>query len=208
MPWKRPMPHASGAHTGYAIEKWNYEYYPLQGYGGVSAIAQDSDATVSAEDFVISAGSGAPSFGEVTDSAIVGLHVDDTGDDIGILWPIPYDCDVKSDIQFAVAYSSNSATTTDTHTWKVLYTQVTPNSATEGIEAGATALSTAIAADTNVAGVSAVAQTPWGTLNGGTLTNGRWLCLLVEYDAESGGDCSSDAVHGLYLIIRYIRRAL
>ena len=202
MGYKRAMPHGHN----YDVEKYAYAYYPLQAYGGTYAIAQDSDATVSEQDFIISAGSGAPSFGEVTDSAIVGLHVDDTGDDVGILWPIPYDCDVESDVEFAVVWDSDQVTTTDTVTWKVLYTELTMN--TTAIEAGATALDTAIAADTNVAGVCAIQQTPWGILNGGTLTNGRWLALLVEYDAESGPDCSSDAIHGLYLVIRYVRRAL
>jgi len=205
MALKRAMPHSHS----YDVEKYKIEYLPLQAYGGTYAIAQDSDATVAEQDFIISAGAGAPSFGEVTDAAIVGLAIDDTADAIGILWPLPYDCDLKSDINFAVTWSSNQATTTDTVTWKVEYTELTLN--TEAIEIGATALNTAIAADTNVAGVHALQQTAWGVLDGGTLTDTdprNMLALNVSYSAESGADASSDEIYGYHLVIRYVRRAL
>ena len=198
----RPRPHAHNKD----VDKYKYDYLPLQAYGGWYSIAQDSDATVAQEDLVITAGVGAASFGEVTDAGIVGLHVDDTGDSVGILYPVPYDMDVQSALDFAVVWTSDTSTSTETVTWKVLYTELTIDS--EAIEVGATALDTAIAADAQAGTAQAIQQTAWGTLNGGTLTAGNWLALDVSYSAESGIDASSDAVHGLYLVVRYIRRAI
>lgn len=209
MALKRAMPHVSN----YGVEKYKYVYLPLQAWGGWVAVVNASDqADIAVEDAITSAGTGAPSFGEITDSGIVGLHVDDTADSVGILWPIPYDCDVKSKIEFAVTWCSDQTTTTDTVTWKVLYTELTINS--EAIEAGATALNTAIAADTNVAAVTGLQQTAWGVLNGGTLTGDagdaprNHLALDISHETESGADATSDAIHAIHLIIRYVRRTL
>lgn len=203
MALKRAMPHGHN----YDVEKYKYVYLPLASYGGYAAIANASDqADIAAEDAVASLGAGAASIGEVTDSSIAGLHVDDTADAVGILWPVPYDCDAASPIEFAVIWNSNTSTTTEYVTWAVTYTALTVD--TSPIEVGATALSTAIAADYQAGYACAIQQTAWGVLNGGTVSQGQWLSLNVAYSAESGIDCSSDAVHGLYLVIRYVRRAL
>lgn len=203
MAWERPNPHT----TNKDVDKYKYEYLPLNAYGGWYAIANASDqADIAAEDAVASAGAGSPSFGEVTDSEIIGLHIDDTADAVGILWPVPYDCDIMYPINFAVVWTSNQSSTTDYHLWTVKYTALTID--TTAIEVGGTALSTAIASDTNVAAVCGIQQTAWGTLNGNTISNGQWLALSVIYEDETTGDCSSDAVHGLYLVIRYVRRIL
>lgn len=205
MALKRPVPHQHS----YDIDKYKYDYLPLNTFGGYYTIALTTEAAAAepaAGTMLISAGTGGPYPTEVTDSGIVGLYVNDTADSVGILYPVPYDMDVKSPMDFAVVWCSDQSTTTDTSTWKVLYTELTIDS--EAIEAGASALDTAIAADTNVAAVRGIQQTAWGTLNGGTLTHGNFLALDVSYAAESGGDATSDVVHGLYLVVRYIRRAL
>ena len=202
MPYKRPMPHTHS----YDIEKYKIEYLPLQAQGWY-AIANASDqADIAVEDAVISAGAGNPSFGEITDSGVTGLKIDAAGDLVVLTWPIPYDCDVRSDIEFSVGWASDQATTTDTFTWKVLYKELTVN--TTAIDIPATALDTAIAADANVAGVHALQESPYGIINGGTLTNGRVLLLHVELDAVSGASLGSDIVAAYYLKIRYVRRAL
>lgn len=203
MGYKRAMPHGHN----YDVEKYKIEYLPLAGYGGFYAIANASDqADIAIEDAVVSAGAGNPSIGEITDSGVCGLKIDAAGDLVVVQWPIPYDCDVKSPIDFAVQWSSDQADLTDTFTWKVLYKELTVN--TTAIDIPATALSTAIVADTNVAGVHALQQTEYGTLNGGTLTNGRVLLLHVELDAVSGPTLGSDIVAAYNLVIRYVRRAL
>ena len=201
--WHRPLPHTHDKN----VDKYNVQFVPLWGVGGVSTIAVDSDATTVAEDFLRSSGAGNPSYGYVTDSGIVGLRIDQAGDDVRFIWPIPWDCDVKSPINFAVMWSSDQTTTTDTFTWKVLYTDMTVDATTiDG--APATALSTAIAADYNVGTAWALQQTPWGVINGGTLTNGHVLKMLVECDATSGGSLGSDEVLAYFLVIRYVRRII
>jgi len=200
MPYKRPIPHQHS----YDVEKYKIEYISLQGQGW-NAIANASDqADIAINDAVVSAGAGNPSFGEVGTTGVTALLPDAAGDLVSVLWPIPYDCDVKSPIEFAVQWGSSEATLTDTVTFKVLYTEHTLN--VTALTAAATALSTAIAADTNVAGVSAVQQTAYGILNGGTVTNGNLLTLDVEIDAVSGGAANEVAMYTL--VIRYIRRAL
>jgi hypothetical protein len=197
---KRAMPHAHN----YDIEKYKHVYIELQRQGW-NAIANASDqADIAAEDAVISAGAGSPSFGEVSSFKVTGLHIDAAGDDIGHLWIIPYDCDVQSDIEFRVWWSSGSSTTTDGVVWKVLYTEITPDG--EALAAGATALSTAIASDT-VLGANYLQASPWGVLNGGTLTVGRAVSLVVELDSTDV-TLGSEATYGYILEIRYVRRAL
>ena len=205
MPFKRALPHQHS----YDVEKYKYDYLPLQSVGGNYTIALTTEAAAAepvAGAMFISAGTGSPYYTEVTDSGITGLYVNDTADSVGILYPVPYDMDVKSPMEFAVVWCSDQTTTTDTVTWAVTYTELTIDS--EAIEAGATALNTVIAADTNVAAVRGIQQTAWGVLNGGTLTHGNWIALDVAYSAESGADAASDVIHGLSLVIRYVRRAI
>jgi len=205
MGYKRPMPHTHS----YDIEKYKIENLPLWGYGGFYTIALTTEAAAAEPaigDLMISAGAGNPSMGEVTDSGICGLLIDAAGDMVTLMWPVPYDCDVKSDIDFAVLWSSDQTTTTDTFTWKVLYKELTLDST--GVDVPSTAISTAIAADTNIGTANAIQRTPWGVLNGGTLTNGNILLLQVELDAVVGASLGSDLVYGYYLAVRYVRRAL
>ena len=198
--FKRPLPHQHD----YDVEKYKHVYIPLQQQGWY-AIANASDqADIAVEDAVASAGSGNPSFGEISTFGFTGLHIDAAGDDISLLWPVPFDCDVKSAIDFRVWWSSGSSTTTDTFTWKILYGEFTADG--EVLAAPATALSTAIAADTLV-GANYIQATAWGTLNGGTLTNGNMIGLTVELDAADA-TLGSEATYGYILEIRYIRRAL
>ena len=203
--YKRPVPHVAGAGSGYALEKYKHVYLPLWAYGGFYAAAIDSDGTVATEDAVVGAGSGNPSVGEVTDSGICGVHIDAAADDVRLVWPIPFDLDVKYDVEFRVHWSSGSTTSTDEFTWKVLYTELTPN--TTAIDAISTALSTAIASDTDVGTKDAYQITAWGKIAGGTLTNERVLLLLVELDSTDA-TVASEECYAYYLEIRYVRRAL
>jgi len=204
------MPHISGAGKGYAIDKYKIEYLPLIGYSSWSSPAvATSDATLSAGQMVASVGTAdtaAATFVEVGTSGIAGCRFTYTDSDIGILWPTPYDLDVKSPVELAVVWSSDQTTATDTITWKVLYTELTMD--TTAVAIGATALNTAIAADTNIATANALQQTAYGQINGGLLTNGRVLSLILELDAVSGATTSSDVIVAYYLVVRYVRRRL
>lgn len=200
MPYKRPLPHTHS----YDVEKYKHIYLPLQQQGW-NAIANASDqADIAVEDAVISAAAGNPSFGEVSTFGFTGLHMDAAGDSIAHLWPIPYDLDTKSPIEFRVWWSSASTNTDDTFTWKVLYAQYTIDATV--LAAPTSALSTVIAADTLV-GANYIQATPWGKLNGGLLTDGNILGLEIELDATDA-TLGSEATYGYFLEIRYVRRAL
>ena len=195
----RTYPHETGAGVGAKIDKYRYEYYPIWAYGNFYALAED---TYGAEDILISAGGGSPSMGEISTTTICGLHIDAEGDDIGLFIPIPYDMDVKYNCGFR-CYWVTSTTGSDACTWTIKYTEITTNA--EAVAAGATALTTAIAADTSN-GQYYVNVTAWGELAGGTLTNDRGLALLVE-----ATDCAAAAGGGLHLLgleMRYVRRII
>jgi hypothetical protein len=197
--YPRKYPHETGAGTGSKVDKYRYEYFPIWAYGNYYALAED---TYGSEDILVSAGGGAPSVGEVHTTTICGLHIDAEGDDVGIYIPIPYDMDVKYPLGFRCHWVTTTDGT-DACTWTVKYTEITTNG--EALAAGATALTTAIAADTST-GQYYVNVTAWGELTGGTLTNGRGLSLLVE-----ATDCAAAAGTGLYLLgleMRYTRRII
>jgi len=197
---KRPMPHTHD----YDIEKYKEIYLPLQGFASFG-VAGATDGTDALDSFG-NAGTDAATMTEAGSSTISGFRFVDAGTDISVLLPIPYDMDIKSEMKVSVLWSSDQTTTTDTVTWKILYTELTMN--TTALAIGATALSTAITADTNVAAANAIQQTAWGVLNGNTLTHGRSLVLTLECDAVSGATLSSDKIIAYGLVIRYVRRAL
>lgn len=208
--YRRILPHVSSKY----VDKYKIVYLPLPAYGFVST-ALASDAADQAEGALIhsagalgSDGAGATAIiSELSSQKVTGYRFREVGDDVGLIWPCPYDLDVKNAIDFAVVWSSDQTTTTDTLTWKVLYTKLTMN--TTAITAGGTALSTAIAADANIGTANAIQQSPWGILNGSTLTdNDSALSLLVELDATSGAAPATDILMGYYLAIRYVRRIL
>ena len=199
---KRPLPHTHS----YDIEKYKIVTLPIFAWAGGSTIALASDAAdVSAEDLLLVNGAGDASYGEISTLGVNALHIDAAGDDCRIVWPVPYDCDVKSPIDFRVHWSSASTTTTDTITWKILYKALTVDST--ALAAPTTALSTAIAADTNVAGANAMQKTAWGTLNGNLLAHDSYAILIVECDAADM-TLASEATYAHFLDIRYVRRAL
>jgi len=200
MGFKRPMPHIHS----YDVEKYKYVYIPLQQQGWRAAALASDAADVAEGALVQSAGTNNAPFGEVSTFGVTGLHIAQAGDDIVHLFVIPFDMDVASPMDFRVWWSSASSTTTDTFTWKILYDEITTDG--EALAFPTSALSTAIAADTLV-GANYLQASPWGTLNGGTLTHGNAVVLGVELDATDA-TVSSEATYGYILEIRYIRRAL
>lgn len=211
---KRRQPHQ---HTNF-VDKYKYVYLPLMQYGAISiALASDAadqgaGALIHSAGTLGSDGSGSTAIhAEVGTTGIMGWRFREIGDDINLFWPIPADLDVEYDVEFSVIWSSDQTTTTDTVTWKILYDELTNDS--EAIAAGTTALSTAIAADTNAAAANANQQTAWGKINGGTLEGGdpanrNQLSIVVECDAVTGATIASDLIFAHYLVIRYVRRML
>ena len=92
--------------------------------------------------------------------------------------------DKGSAIKFRVLWSSGSSTTTDSATFKILYSKITAESTTlTGL--AATALDTAIAADT-VVGANLLQYSPSGTIAASTITDGDSLILGLSVSALSG----------------------
>lgn len=133
----------------------------------------------------VGAGGGAPVQQEISTFGIVGILMDTAGDLLDHNWSLPADLDREKDILFRLHWTSGSATTADTITWKVFYKPIVPDVTT--IAAASTALDTVIAQDT-VAGAYIWQATSWGVLNGGTLAyDVEKLMLQVELDAFAVG---------------------
>lgn len=150
-------------------------YIPVPNFSGILGAAGVS----------VGAGGGAPVQQEISTFGIVSILMDTAGDLLDHNLQLPPDIDIAKDIRFRVHWTSGSATTADTITWKVFYRSIVPNTTT--IAAAATALDTVIAQDT-VAGAYIWQATEWGILKGGTLAaNVEALMLQVELDAFAAG---------------------
>lgn len=199
---KRALPHIHS----YDVEKYKIVTLPIFAHAGGTTPALASDAAdVAAGELLTVGGADNIYYKEVGSTGINALNYSTDSSDAGILFPIPYDMDVLSPVDFRVHWSSASTTTTDGITWKVLYTLLTNDET--AMAAGATALTTAIAEDTNVAGANAPQKTAWGVLKGDTVAHDNFITLLVECDATDI-TLSSEATYAHFLDIRYVRRAL
>jgi hypothetical protein len=133
----------------------------------------------------VGASTGACVTQEISTFGIVAPMMDTAGDLLDHYQPLWSDVDLKKNIYFRVRWTSGSATTADTITWKVFYKPLVPNVTT--IAAASTALTTVIAEDT-VAGAYIEQATAWGVLVGNTLAaNVEALMLQVELDAFAAG---------------------
>jgi len=97
----------------------------------------------------------------------VGLHMDPTTDGHSWQWHIPWDVNWLHPLGFKVKYSSASAEAADDRQWVLLYDVIEEDSA---IAVATTALSTAIAAETDNGTADAWQYSPRGILNGQTLS--------------------------------------
>ena len=150
-------------------------YIPVPNFSGILGAAGVS----------VGAGGGAPVQQEISTFGIVSILMDTAGDLLDHNLQMPHDIDIAKDIRIRVHWTSGSATTADTITWKVFYLPIVPNTTT--IAAASTALTTVIAEDT-VAGAYIWQATEWGILKGGTLAaNVEALMLQVELDAFAAG---------------------
>lgn len=189
----------------------------FQGLGGLDNLTIDSGGTAvtstAANGDIISgvaisgsSGAGNPALQEVNTTGMVALKIDAAADDVHHTWFIPTDLDVASDLNIYVLWSSDQTTDTDTVTWKILYEALTPDTDAPG--APATALDTAIAADTNIATADALQKTAAGVIVGGTLTAADFLHFLVEADAFSGADPSTDDINLYGVLLEYTQGTL
>src|SRR3990167_3511521 len=103
--------------------------------------------------------------------------------------------DVASAVNVSVLWSTNNTTTTNSATFRALYSALTLN--TTAVSVGGTALDTTITSDAPVSTANALLETPQGVLAAGTLTDGQALSLALNVSAVSGltlGAASSDRI--------------
>lgn len=143
-------------------------------------------------------GPGAPVQQEISTFGLVGCLMDTAGDALDHNLMLPYDVDLKKDIRFRVHWTSGSADTADTVTWKVFYLGIVPNVTT--IAAASVALTTVIAGD-DVTGAYDYQTTAYGLLKGGTLGQDvEILGLQVEMDAFDVGLSEDKFLLGLEIV--------
>lgn len=134
------------------------------------------------------------------------LQMSATGSIIHMVVPLPDNTCVDCPIKLSVLWSTSDTTpTTDTATWKILYSA---KALGEAWASASTALNTAITADAIDGDAYALQETPQGQINSGTLSRNDVLHLSVELNAASGLDPTSDTVllHGIYL--EYVREKI
>jgi len=150
----------------------------------------------------VGGGAGDPIIGEV--ASLGGIRIQVATDTHAMMIGLPDDLDVNAPVDFRWWWSSDQTTTADSYTWTLLYTELTYD--TTAIAAGATALDTTIAADTNIGTANALQKTAWGTADAGSFTGteseGYMLSLLLD-PAAVGGTPATDLVIVWKLEMRY-----
>lgn len=155
---------------------------------------------------MVTYGSGNAAISEVNSLGFAGMRFTAVANDVHMIVPLPPNACVSCPIKFSVAWSTSDVTpSTDTATWKVLYAAIADG---ESLSAASTALDTAITADAIDGDAYAWQETPQGVIAADTLSRDDVLHVLVELDAVSGLDPSTDVVfmHGLFM--EYTREKL
>jgi hypothetical protein len=163
-------------------------YIPVSEFTGLIGAAGVSAGT----------GPGAPVQQEISTFGLNAVLMDTAADALDHNFMLPYDVDLKKDIRFRVHWTSGSADTADTVTWKVFYLGIVPNVTT--IAAASNALTTVVAAQ-DVTGAYDYQVTAYGVLVGGTLTQDvEILAVQVELDAFDAGLTEDKFLLGLEMV--------
>jgi len=117
-----------------------------------------------------SMGAGAPEFAEVNTSEIGGILTATSNDSYGQLWFLPEELDTTKAMNFRVFWSESGTGGSGSAQFVVKYTELITE--TTAVAIGATALSTAIAADTPSTTAHALQVSADGVLDANTLTAG------------------------------------
>ncbi len=150
-------------------------------------------------------GVGDPFLAEVNSIGLVGIRMEATGDDAHVLIPLPSNMCVDCPVKFSVLWSTNSTTTTQTATWKVLYNE---GGVGEALAAAASSPDTTITADSVLGTAYMLNETSQAVINSGTFDRNDVIHVLAELDDVSGLVPSSAVVilHGMYF--EYTREKL
>jgi hypothetical protein len=140
-------------------------YIPAWNFSGL-----DYEATGAAD--IKSMGTGTPSateliMTEINTSGVTALNMIANATSIETFMMIPTDMDIQKNVYFRVWWTANN--TSGSCTWDVLYKVYIPGTTILGTAVSATALSTAIGAQTMAGVAFTIMRTPEGILGGGTL---------------------------------------
>lgn len=170
-------------------------YIPVQHFTGIEV----------AGGVIRSAGNGNPGFAELAATGLMALKADAAGDDIMHSFKIPEDMDVTQPLRIRAIISTDQTTATDTFTMKCLFS-ARKIGAAEAAVTPATALDTVIAAKTNEGTASARQRTAWGTIIGNTFVQDDIMDFLMEFDAFTGADPTTDVILLWAVEINYAQR--
>ena len=158
---------------------------------------------------LVGAGVGDPIQGEVGTTGVGAIRFQVDGD-THVFCPVwlPDELDVNRDISFKLIWSIDQVAG-DGITFDILYSELTLDSS--AMIAGATALSTAIGADTGL-GAGIASGAGWGVLDGGTLTgtakDGKFLSLTAKLTSDGDTTPATETVLVYGILIRYEPRSL
>lgn len=152
-----------------------------------------------------SVGAGDPVVSEISTLGLASIKMEAAGDDAHVLFPLPDNACVSCPIKVSILWSTTSTTTTQTATWKVLYNE---EAVGEAVTTAATALDTAITADSVLGTTRALNETPQGVISANTLDRGDILHILCELDAVSGLNPATTETNFHGMFIEYTREKL
>lgn len=138
-----------------------------------------------------------PSFTEINSLGIYGVKFNAVNDSINHMFYVPKDFNVDTNIKFEALWCTDSVDTSETVTWKVLYSAT---AAGETLSAATIALDSVITAD-NVLGAYKLAIAPFGTLYKDIFQHGDILNIKISLSAVSGIDPAVDDIFLIGLIV-------
>lgn len=125
------------------------------------------------------------------------------------LMRLPDDFLAGEEVGFKAVWSAETASAADSATWRVLYSKLT-NNTTDATGAPATALGTAIAADTKIATANAIQTTERGKIAVNVLSamvaGADFLKLRVNLNAVVSMTIGTDKIDFYGLIVDYVPR--
>jgi hypothetical protein len=147
-------------------------------------------------------GAGDPVVAEVNSLGLSGIQLEAAGDDFHWLIPVPDEMAVGLPMKISALWTTDATTTTETATFKALYKAIAFG---EALAAADVALDTVITADAVDDTAYGLQESPQGVINGGNMSKGEMLHILMELDAVSGLNPAADVVFLLGIFIEYIR---
>ena len=152
---------------------------------------------------LMSQGAGTDDLVEINSSEICGFSFDADDASYGHLWLYPEEVDLSGDIDFRAVWCESGTTTTNSCKFIVVYTPLAEGTA---VAVGSTALDTVIADDLANGTSYGLQFSPWGTIDGNTISSTTYAPGEAALAIKTYVDVSSVTALTLNLQARYYRR--